>query len=172
MDLRFTSPDLAALDQIGTEVLVAGLLADEQPPRGVAGLVDWRLAGTISRLIVRGFATGSVGEVVLVQGKPRLPFEKILLLGLGARDQFDEDVFQTVTERLLRVLEGLRARTAVVELPGRHFGAIGAERATDLLLTCAGESHAGDVWTLVERVEAQRNVHRHIAQERRRVLGS
>ena len=169
MDLRFTTPQLRQLDLSGTEVLVASLAADERPPHGVAGLVDWRLAGRISQLIQSGFAAGSVGEVLLVPGRPKLPFDKLLVFGVGAQRDFDEGVFRAVIDRILHTLEGLRARTAVVELPGRHFDALAPERAADILLERAGGRPEHDVWTLVEPAEAQRAITQHMIQERRRV---
>lgn len=169
MDLRFTTPSLRKLDLLGTEVLVAAVAEDERPPLGVVGLVDWRLAGRISRLIESGFMTGARGEVVLVPGKPKLPFDKILLFGVGPRASLDEAGFRAILGQILGTLEGLRARTAVVELPGRHFSALPPEKASDLLLESAGQSREHDVWTLVESTEAQRVITQHMIQERRRI---
>jgi hypothetical protein len=169
MDLRFTTPSLRRLDLAGTEVLVAGLAADERPPHGVAGLVDWRLSGRLSHLMESGFATGAVGEVLLMPGRPKMPFDKVLLFGIGPHLAFDETVFREVVEKVLTTLAGLRARTAVVELPGRHLDRISAERAADILLEAAGGRREHDVWTLVEPAEAQRAITQHMVQERRRV---
>lgn len=169
MDLRFTQPSLRKLDLSGTEVLVTGLAEDERPPHGVAGLVDFRLAARVSRLLQKGFATGRIGEVLLIPGKPRLPFDKILLFGLGPLSQFSELAYRAVLEKMLATLEGLRARTAVVELPGRHRDALPPERAADILLEMAGGRPEHDVWTLVEPAEAQRAITQHMIQERRRV---
>lgn len=169
MDLRFTQPSLRKLDLSGTEVLVTGLAEDERPPHGVAGLVDFRLAARVSRLLQTGFATGRIGEVLLIPGKPRLPFDKILLFGLGPLAEFSELAYRAVLEKMLATLEGLRARTAVVELPGRHRDALAPERAADILLEMAGGRPEHDVWTLVEPAEAQRVITQHMIQERRRV---
>lgn len=169
MDLRFTTPELAALDKLGTEVIVCGLLRDERPPHGVAGLLDWRLAGRLSRLALRGFATGRLGEVLMLPGKPKLPFDKVLVFGLGEREAFDEDAFRSVLEHILSALSNLRVRTAVVELPGRHFGAIPAQRSADVLLELVDSSQDHDVWTLVEPPEAQKSITQHMIQERRRI---
>jgi hypothetical protein len=169
VDLRFTTPNLRRLDLTGTEVLVAALASDERPPHGVAGLVDYRLAGRISRLARSGFATGEIGEVLLVPGKPKLPFDKVVLFGVGSTTKFDERLFRESIEKILSTLSDLRARTAVVELPGRHFGAIAPERAADILLESAGGRREHDVWTLVEPAEAQRAITQHMIQERRRV---
>ncbi|MBN2192733.1 MAG: leucyl aminopeptidase [Polyangiaceae bacterium] len=169
MDLRFVPPQLRRLDLAGTEVLVACLAANERPPHGVSGLVDWRLAGRVSRLIESGFVTGAVGEVLLVPGKPKLPFDKILFFGIGPAVAFDERVFRAVVDQMLTTLEGLRSRTAVVELPGRHLDAIEPQRAADILLERAGGKAEHDVWTLVETAAAQRVITQHMIQERRRV---
>jgi hypothetical protein len=130
--------------------------------------VDWRLSGRISRLIASGFATGAVGEVVLVPGRPKLTFDKVLLFGIGPRGQFTDHVFRTVVERMLNTLENLRIRNAVAQLPGRHIDAIAPERAADILLETAGGSQEHDVWTLAEPAEAQRSITQHMVQERRR----
>jgi hypothetical protein len=70
---------------------------------------------------------------------------------------------------MLETLEGLRARTAVVELPGRHRDAIAPDRAADILLEMAGSRPEHDTWTLVEPSDAQRIITQHMIQERRRV---
>ncbi len=169
MELRFIAPSLRRLDQAGTEVLVVAVATDERPPHGVAGLVDWRLAGRVSRLMEQGVVSGELGEVVLIPGKPKLPFDKVLLFGFGARAEFSERVFRAVVDKMLTTLEGLRARSAVVDLPGRHSDAIAPERAADMLLEQAAGRPEHDVWTLVESAEAQRAISAHVIQERRRV---
>lgn len=169
MELRFTQPNLRKLDLLGTEVLVAGLAEDERPPQGVAGLVDYRLAGRVSRLVASRFATGVVGEVLLVPARPKLPFDKVVLFGVGRKADFSELVYRAVIEKVLSTLEGLFARTAVVELPGRYFGGISPERAADVLLEMAGGRPEHDVWTLIEPTEAQRAITQQTIMERRRV---
>ncbi|HEX9622596.1 MAG TPA: M17 family peptidase N-terminal domain-containing protein [Polyangiaceae bacterium] len=168
MELRFTRPSLRRLDLAGTEVLVAGMSTDERPLHGLAGLVDWRLCGKLSSALGSGFASGRRGEVLMVPGRPKLPFDKVVLFGIGAVKEFNEHVYRVVVEQVLATLEGLRVRSAVVELPGRHFGAIAAERAADILLElCAGRPEH-DVWTLVDDAEAERAIAQHLVQERRR----
>jgi hypothetical protein len=169
VELRFTTPNLRRLDLLASEVLVVTLTTDERPPHGTAGLVDWRLSGRISRLLLGGFATGRAGEVLLVPGKPKLPFDKVLLFGVGDSSSFDEGTYRALLDRILKTLEGLRVRTAVVELPGRHFGAIPAEQAADILLERTAGRREHDVWTLIEPADAQRAITQHMIQERRRV---
>jgi hypothetical protein len=176
MELRFVTPDLRRLDEVASEVLACGVFEDERPHHGAAGLVDWRLSGTVSRLIAEGFVTGRRGEVVMLPLRPKLPFDKALLFGLGARDAFTDTVFRETAAHMLRAVEGLCARTAVVELPGRHCAAVDAERATDVLLELAGGRPEHDVWTLIEPTEDQKKITARMSEQRRRdrliVLGS
>jgi hypothetical protein len=168
VELRFISPDLRRLDEVGCEVLASCIFADERPARGTSGLVDWRLAGTLSRLMQRGFVTGAAGEVTMIPLRPKLPFDKALLFGLGERRSFDDVVFRLAVGRMLHSMEGLCARAAVVELPGRHAGVIGAEDATDILLELAGGRPEHDVWTLIEPPEDQKRIAARMIEQRRR----
>src|SRR5687768_16121547 len=111
MELRFVTPELAELDRVGTEVLVAALFKDELPPRGVAGLFDWRCAGRLSHLMLDGFIAGELGEVLMKPARPSLPFDKVILFGAGNTAQFDDTIFAALIERILRTMEGLRTRT-------------------------------------------------------------
>ncbi len=167
MDIRFLAPDLRRLDEASVEVAVASFWQDERPMRGFAGLLDWRLSGRLSAQLVTGFAKGEADEVLMVRGKPHVPFEKILLLGLGERARFDEGVFRRGVERMARALEGLRVRRALVELPGRGTGAIDAERAITLTLECLGHDPEHDAWWLVEEPEAQKRIEQRVRTSQR-----
>jgi hypothetical protein len=168
VDLRFMSPNLRSFDAAGTELLACTVWRDELPMRGAAGLLDWRLAGTLSHLARRGFFAGELGEVLFLPGRPRLCFEKVLVFGLGARSGFGEGTFRIVISHLLRALTGLRVRRAVVELPGRADGYVEAERACELLLECVGDSEDHDAWWLVEPLDAQKRIAERAHDERRR----
>jgi hypothetical protein len=168
MDFRFVAPDLRRLDSAGAEVCVGSLWSDERPARGFAGLLDWRLGGRLSALMQSGFVTGARGEMLLVPGKPHIPFEKIVVVGLGARGSFGEDAFREAIVRISTTLEGLRVRRAVVELPGRACGAIEPEPAIALTLESIGASTEHDTWWLVETTAHQKRIEVRAAEERRR----
>lgn len=169
MEFRFVSPDLASLDGLASEILACPVWSDERPSHGVAGLCDFRLAGRISELQRRAAMTGQLGEVVMLPGKPRLPYDKLLFFGAGPRAAFGVGTFEAVIARMLATLEGLQARSAVVELPGRHDELIDAEQAAELLLMSAGGSPEHDVWTLVEGHDARQRITLHLIEQRRRV---
>jgi hypothetical protein len=169
VELRFILPTLRRLDLAATEVLVACFAEDERPVRGLAGLLDWRMNGRLSSLLVDGFATGMLGEVLLVPGKPRLPFDKVILFGLGRTSDFGDRTYRVVVESILSTLEGLKARSAVVELPGRHLEVIRPDEAASVLLELASDRSDHDLWTLVEPAEAQQLITQQVILERKRV---
>jgi hypothetical protein len=169
MELRFLPPDLRRLDEANVELGVCTIWSDQRPLRGFAGLLDWRLGGRLSALVKSGFMRGDLGEALLVPGKPHVPFEKVLLVGLGPRGAFCDAIFQQAIERIARSLEGLRVRRAVIELPGRANGAIEPEHAISLALDLVGASPEHDAWWLVEDSASQERVAERAAEERRRV---
>jgi hypothetical protein len=167
VDIRFLPPDTRRFDEAAVEVCACTIWSDERPMRGFAGLLDWRLGGRLSELLVSGFVRGDAGEALLIPGKPQVPFEKVLVVGLGERIAFGDDVFQAGVLRIASALEGLRVRRAVVELPGRGAGAIDAERAITLALASLGEGVEHDAWWLVEDAAGQRVIEPRVRTTRR-----
>ena len=168
VDLQFLSRELKSLDDTGVELVACGIWRDRRPFAGLAGLLDWRLAGKLSQLARDGFLIGEVGEALFLPGRPRTPFDKVLVLGLGTRDGFGASTFSTVLDKLLASLEGLRVRRAVVELPGRADGAFDAETAAKMVLDRVGDAPTHDAWWLVEDAEGERRMARRAQEERRR----
>lgn len=80
-----------AVDRAKVDLVVAGFFADELPPRGPAGRVDWRLCGLISRQLAAERLRGDPGDAVLLATFDRLAAPHVLALGLGARAHFGLD---------------------------------------------------------------------------------
>ena len=171
MDVRFVPPDLRRLDALKGEALSLPFFADERPLRGALGLVDWRLCGELSRLLVRGRVSGVEGEKVLVPARPKLPFDKLFLFGLGPRESFDEAVFERAIRTMFDTLSRAKVRSSVWVLPGRPFELIAPVRAMELFIQLAGppaeDEH--DEITLVEDPDAHKTMAPVVDRERRRV---
>ncbi len=168
MDVRFVPPDLRRLDQLKSEALALPFFEDVRPLRGALGLVDWRLCGQVSRVLVRGHASGALGEAVLLPSKRRFPFEKLFLFGAGRADALDERRFVEVVGRMLGALDRARVRSSVIALPGRAVDRIDPARAMQLFLARAAAHPEQDVTTLIEDGEAQRAMQPVLERERRR----
>ncbi len=150
IELRFVAPDLRRLDETDAELVACGVFADERPFRGLAGLLDWRLAGRLSRLARQGFVVGARGEAVLLPVRPRMTADKLLLVGLGDRAAFDTTAFGATLDRTLDAITGLAVKTAIVELPGRGTGVIDAASSATALLERLTDDQR-DALTFVEK---------------------
>lgn len=168
-ELRFVAPDLRRLDEVEAEVVACGVFRDVRPLTGLAGLIDWRLAGRLSRLARKGFLSGETGEVLVLPARPRLRSEKLLVFGLGPRASFDGGRYRSVLERVLDSLAGLQVKSVVLELPGRGAGAVTAEHAAEVLLGLA-DADRRDALTLVEDIEGQRGFEAAAGDRRRSSL--
>lgn len=169
MLFRFVTPSLAALDDLDSEVLVATLHSDVRPCRGVVGLCDFRMGGRISKLLATGFMTGNMGEVVMVPGKPFLTFDKLLLFGAGPLAELGLDRVRELLQSFFERLEKLRARAAVVELPGRALGTVGPGDAAKLMLREAQREWECDAWSLAEPPEGRAVIEALVQEQRRRL---
>ena len=162
--ISFVAPDLRALGAAPADAIACGLYEDERPMRGVAGVLDWRLGGRLSKLLEDRYLTGKSGEVMLVPGTSRLPFAKVLLFGLGVRSAFDEHVFRAALLRYFDRFAGLSLETALLELPGRADDAIDAMRAAELLVELGGVS---DRLVLVERPADAARIAKRLEEQQR-----
>ena len=171
IELSFVAPDLRRLDEVSAEVVACGVFRDERPFSGLAGLLDWRLAGRLSRLAKQGFLAGDVNEVVFVPARPRLPFEKLLAFGLGPRASFDEKVCREVLKRVLDALDGLVVKTALIELPGRSARVIEPEAAAEILFEILGDSDR-DGLSFVDDDDAAKRIAKHAVDRHRKGAAS
>ena len=112
MDIAFVAPDLRRLDKIRHEALAAALFEGEWPLRGALGLLDWRLAGRVSRMIQQGIATGERGESLLIPGESKVAFDKLFLRGAGAAKDFDAQAFDEALEAMLDTLTRAGVRSS------------------------------------------------------------
>jgi hypothetical protein len=81
--LEVADLSLASLDALDVEALVL-LVGPERPLQGLAGLVDWRLCGALTRALLGGLYAGAPGEALLVPTGGRLPAARVVALGLPA----------------------------------------------------------------------------------------
>lgn len=169
MHVRFVAPELKHIDGLRCEALALPLFSDERPLRGALGLVDWRLCGFVSRLLQEGAISGAPLETVLIPGRPKFPLGKLLIVGIGARADFDAQGFARTAEHMLQTLRRAGARSSALVLPGRQNGAIEAAAAMELFAEVATQLRAEEEeWVLLESGDAQRAMQPVIDRERRR----
>jgi len=171
VDVHFALPEMDEIDRLKCDAIGVPFFCDERPPRGVLGLLDWRLCGLVTRMMLRGKITGTPLETVLIPARQRLPVEKLVLFGAGLRADFSSEVVTGLMGHMLATLTQLGARSSAVVLPGRSGSAHGlidaAVAIETLLATGVGYPDHDQVWVLESR-DAQRLMKPVVDRERRR----
>ena len=70
-------------DSMPGESVVALYFSDQKPLQGPAALLDWRLDGQLTRMLIDGEVQGRAGEHVILQNNGKLKANWILLVGGG-----------------------------------------------------------------------------------------
>lgn len=113
------SVSATSVKDLWQEGLALALFSNEKPPRGVAGMVDWRLAGMISRSIARRTIDGSYGETVLFYpDSPFLEPWKILLLGLGETEHLTRVRIYGAGRSIMNTMLRIGCRDFTSSVPG------------------------------------------------------
>ncbi|KIG13172.1 hypothetical protein DB30_00480 [Enhygromyxa salina] len=121
-------------DRVRVDLGLVPVFSDERPLLGLAGLIDWRGSGRLSGLIRSGFCTAAAGEQLLVPCDRRLPIDRLVLVGLGPRAEFDEARARAVASQLVKISTGLQARTVLIALPTQGIDRALAEAVFEALL--------------------------------------
>ncbi|MCO4760626.1 MAG: hypothetical protein KC502_03935, partial [Myxococcales bacterium] len=129
MKLRYAEPNLHELDGEQAVCLVLTAFADDRPLRGLAGRVDWRLNGQLSRLMLRRFVDGHFCEAMLTPLVDRLPFQRLLLVGMGTRAAFNERRFADICRFTFDTLSRMHITDFAMAMPGRIGLDVGLRQA-------------------------------------------
>lgn len=106
-----------SLDTLSRDGLALGFFADERPPRGHCGFVDWRLNGMISRELARGHISAAFMEKILIASSQRIPASKILLLGMGPLAELSDDKLHQAGYHLSETMDGILCNDFAFSLP-------------------------------------------------------
>jgi len=168
MNLGFIAPDLRQLDRARVGALVLFLHEDEVPLPDILGLVDWRLCGTLSRLVALGRLRGTDGETTLMPVGHRLACQRLLVFGLGPRRAMTVAELGAQLRRVLRTLAGIQVHSAAIALPGRPAGPTDPVAALEELLAAAAEVPEIDELVVVDDPAAQKAMNAVLDLRRRR----
>ncbi len=158
MNVSFLASDLGKWDAAEgvPETLVLPFFGDERPLRGAAGLCDWRLCGRLSRLLQSSRVAGKWGESTMYPPGKRLPWGRLLLVGLGAADRFDEKAARDAGRLIADKMRKLGTTRYALVPPGRSTGRLSARRALEIYLDEAQAAHATADVVVVESLAGQK----------------
>ena len=96
--------DLVGLDSLDLESLAVFVFQDVRPLKGVAGYIDWRLCGALSRLITAGHFEGRRSEHVLMPVTGTLNVERLFIFGLGPLRTFSQSALSAACGTAIDVM--------------------------------------------------------------------
>ena len=145
--IAFLPIDLSRWDHgPGGDALVVPVWSDIRPLRGAAGLLDWRLCGRLSQMIRDGRVSGAPQEKLLLVTS-RVPWRRVLAVGVGVSTAFDEDAFRSTIDCSLQALRGIGAISVAMALPGRDIDLIRPDRAVRHFMAALAQSEeTGGAW--------------------------
>lgn len=112
-------------DKVDAEIIALPFFEDERPLRGASGLVDWRMNGALSRLILQGAVSGLEGESLLMSTDGRISAPRLLLFGLGDSKSFDGKRFQTLLSQFVKTVARLKFTRLAIAIPGSSLFSMG-----------------------------------------------
>ncbi len=112
MDFEIVSGAIAALE---TELLIVGIEADSVLTPA-ARILDEASNGYLTDIVGSGDIQGKPAESLLLQRVPGVTAKRVLLLGLGKREERTDRSYRTLIKTAFASLKSIRARTALFAL--------------------------------------------------------
>lgn len=87
-------------DAATPELLICSIYEDQRPLKGVAGRLDWRLRGFLSKFVMQGRIQGKHKEFVYIPIKHQGRIRHLMVVGLGAAaaDAGDADLLEDLAK--------------------------------------------------------------------------
>ncbi len=109
--------DLAGLDGLEAESIGLFVFADVRPLKGVAGLIDWRLCGALSRCLLERAFLGQTDETLLMPVQGRFGPRRLFVVGLGEVAACDDVRLGQACARVTQVMAQAGASPCVLAAP-------------------------------------------------------
>ncbi len=102
-----TQPELVKqpADQLTGMSVVALYFVDQKPLDGPAAVLDWRLDGQLTGMLLAGEVHGRAGEHVLLQGNGKVKADRVLFVGGGKWQGLCEETHASLVRHMLMVAQ-------------------------------------------------------------------
>lgn len=134
------------------------LFEQKAPLHGITGLVDWRLQGQLSKLLISDFISGKQNESILFPLGRRLPISQLILIGLGAKEKFSQDRFITALSKMTQIADRLKNNKLVVSLPGSPENRVPPKNAIQWFLNHYELTEKRYSCTIIDTYETQQEM--------------
>jgi len=116
--LQLAEAGLYPLDKLQQDILVLGVFSDQRPLRGLAGYLDWRMHGRLSRLLQDNFLSGGPEDCLLSNTNGRIGIDRLLVVGMGPGKKLDVGTFGAAMKTIRKTLNGMKPASLAMAVPG------------------------------------------------------
>ncbi|MBE9503848.1 MAG: hypothetical protein IME96_06715 [Proteobacteria bacterium] len=131
MKFKVSSKDV---DKFETDAVVLLFFSDEKPLKGASGLVDWRMNGSISKLLESEMVSGDKGETTLVVPQGRIKGGKIMMVGLGDSSRFKARDLENIAPVIVEKLVHIDAKKVIIAIPLKKLSSIKSGKTVSSLM--------------------------------------
>lgn len=135
MRLSFADLGVWAIDNaVEIDAACLFVFADERPLQGLAGYIDWRLCGALSRILLEGRFVGEFGDALLFPVRRNISFSRIFCFGAGQGSQITRKSFSVLARKACETLSLAGSQAFIAELPPAHLPHLEEEERAKIFL--------------------------------------
>ncbi len=124
MEIKAITGDITKSE---SQAIILGYYEDAGQLENELAKVDEALGGSIYRLIKQGEIKGKYKEITLLYTLGKLPFAKVIILGLGKKAELNPDKIRVVVAEVCKFLKQKNTEKIDTALLGRDTGRFGVE---------------------------------------------
>ncbi|MEA3493078.1 MAG: leucyl aminopeptidase [Candidatus Margulisiibacteriota bacterium] len=111
-----------SLTKFKCDLLVVNIFEKVKKPGGATGVIDDSMENHITKLISSGEIEGKLGEKTLIHTFEGLPACRVVVIGLGKREDFGLDKARVASAAGIRVGKQVKAKKVATIIHGAGFG--------------------------------------------------
>jgi leucyl aminopeptidase len=121
------------ITKIAADAIIVNLFEGVKQPGGATAAVDKALGGAISKLIQSGEIKGKQGETTLIHTFDKIKPSKVLVIGLGKKNDLNANVIRNVIAEACRYLKKASSKEAATIVHGAGAGGIDPEKSAQAI---------------------------------------
>lgn len=114
----------ANIETVSADTIIVNLFKDVTTPGGATGAIDNALNGAISALIANGDINGKANQVRLLYPRGELAAQRVIIVGLGNRAEFDLRVARNAAATAAKVARNHKAVRVATIMHGAGVGGL------------------------------------------------
>lgn len=126
MEIKVIAGDITKVE---TGAIIVGMFEGVEHPDGDLAVIDKTLGGAISQLISQGEIKGKLREVTIIHSLGKLPAARVVVVGLGKKEELSLDRVRMVAGEACRLLQQRGISQAAAVALGAGVGGIGPDGA-------------------------------------------